>query len=99
VLRHFREHLAFASAGRVLREGTVRDEALIAHQGVRAFRNHLAWYAHGLYGAAQFRARINTLETAPAVEAATEQFFLGARVDAEAMATDQADIDYQGALG
>jgi tRNA-dihydrouridine synthase len=99
VLRHFREHLEFQSTGRVLREGTVRDEALIQTQGVRAFRNHLAWYAHGLYGASQFRARINTIDTPQAVESALEQFFLGARVDADAMASDQDDIDYQGALG
>lgn len=99
VLRHFREHLEFQSTGRVLREGAVRDDALILHQGVRSFRNHLAWYAHGLFGAAQFRARINSIDTPEAVESAVQHFFLGAKVDADAMSQDQDDIDYQGALG
>jgi nifR3 family TIM-barrel protein len=99
VLRHFREHLAFQASGRVLRDGQLRDDALIEHQGVRAFRNHLAWYAHGLYGAAQFRARINTIDTPAEVERLVEQFFLGAAVDSDAMATDQDDIDYRAALG
>jgi len=99
VLRHFREHLTFQAEGRVLREGQVRDDALIELQGVKSFRSHLAWYAHGLYGAAQFRARINTLDNRLDAERAVEQFFSGAAVDAQAMSTDQEEIDYRAALG
>jgi tRNA-dihydrouridine synthase len=99
VLRHFREHLTFQAEGRVLREGQVRDDALIEQQGVKSFRSHLAWYAHGLYGAAQFRARINTLDNRLDAERAVEQFFSGAAVDAQAMSTDQEEIDYRAALG
>jgi nifR3 family TIM-barrel protein len=99
VLRHFREHLTFQSEGRVMRDGMVRDEAQIELQGVRSFRNHLAWYAHGLYGAAQFRARINSLESRPHVEQAVEAFFAKASVDTVAMTHDQEDIDYRAALG
>src|SRR5262249_47760343 len=53
VLAHFSEHLEF-----------VGNEAA----AVRAFRKHLAWYAHGLRCAAAFRAEINELELAAQVK-------------------------------
>lgn len=98
VLRHLRAHLVFSTEGRVTRDGLAHEPARAELAGVRSFRNHLAWYAHGLHGAAQFRARINTLDTQAAVESAVEQFFLGAAVDAQA-GDEPDDIDYRAALG
>jgi tRNA-dihydrouridine synthase len=45
VLGHFRAHLAFVGE---------------PFGAVRSFRKHLAWYAHGLRGAAAFRAEVAT---------------------------------------
>jgi hypothetical protein len=39
------------------------------------------------------------LDRARDVETAVERFFLGAQVDAQAMAADQEDVDYRAALG
>lgn len=101
VLRHFREHLHFQAEARVHREQlepearAERDERM----GVHSFRSHLAWYAHGLYGASAFRGQVMKLDSARDVEAAAEAFFIGAQVDANAMAQDQEDVDYRAALG
>ena len=84
VLAHFEAHCAFVG------------EELSA---VRAFRKHLAWYAHGLRGASAFRAEINTLDRAEVVHAAVRRFFLQAETDAEAAASDDYDLDYRTALG
>jgi tRNA-dihydrouridine synthase B len=43
--------------------------------GLRLARKHVAWYSKGLPGSAEFRARINALEEAPAVEALIEAFY------------------------
>jgi tRNA-dihydrouridine synthase B len=43
--------------------------------GLRLARKHVAWYSKGLPGSAEFRARINTLDDAPAVEALIENFY------------------------
>ncbi len=43
--------------------------------GLRLARKHVAWYSKGLPGSAEFRARVNTLENAPAVEALIEGFY------------------------
>jgi tRNA-dihydrouridine synthase B len=43
--------------------------------GLRLARKHVAWYSKGLPGSAEFRARVNTLEDAPAVEALIESFY------------------------
>jgi tRNA-dihydrouridine synthase B len=43
--------------------------------GLRLARKHVAWYSKGLPGSAEFRARVNTLEDAPAVEALIEGFY------------------------
>ncbi|HYI85333.1 MAG TPA: tRNA dihydrouridine synthase DusB [Acetobacteraceae bacterium] len=43
--------------------------------GLRLARKHVAWYSKGLPGSAEFRAHINTLDDAPAVEALIENFY------------------------
>ena len=43
--------------------------------GLRLARKHVAWYSKGLPGSAEFRARVNTLDDAPAVEALIEGFY------------------------
>lgn len=98
VLRHLGEHLAFSAEGRVPRGDEAPEEGRAERMGVRSFRNHLAWYSHGLHGAAHFRARINALETRAAVEAAVKEFFLAATVDAQASG-EVDDVDYAAALG
>lgn len=42
---------------------------------VREMRKHLCWYAHGLPGAAQFRARVNRIDSRPELEEAMAEFF------------------------
>ena len=82
VLAHFRDHVAF-----------VGDEL----GAVRAFRKHLAWYAHGLRGAASFRAEVMTIDSAARVEERVKAFF--AQAETDVTATDDYDIDYRTALG
>ena len=99
VRRHLREHLQFQAEGRVRKEGApsgpLHDEVM----GVKSFRSHLAWYAHGLHGAAAFRARVNVVTRADEVEAMVEAFFRQARVDARAADTEMEEVDYRAALG
>jgi tRNA-dihydrouridine synthase B len=83
VLEHFRAHVDFVG------------DPLGA---VRSFRKHMAWYAHGLFGAAAFRAEVNALDTPGEVEAAVRRFFVSARVDLAAPEEEQ-DVDYRAALG
>jgi tRNA-dihydrouridine synthase B len=83
VLAHFRAHIAFVG------------DSLAA---VRSFRKHLAWYAHGLYGAAVFRSEVNQLDTAEAVRDAVRRFFVSAHADPHASEGEQ-DVDYRAALG
>lgn len=83
VLEHFRSHVAFVG------------DAL---GGVRSFRKPLAWYAHGLRGAAAFRAQVNQLDTPEEVESEVHRFFSQANVDASAPEEEQ-DVDYRAALG
>ncbi|MDY7232623.1 tRNA dihydrouridine synthase DusB [Hyalangium rubrum] len=83
VLEHFRAHVDFV--GDVL-------------GAVRSFRKHMAWYAHGLRGAATFRAEVNALDTPEAVEEAVRRFFASALVDLSAPEEEQ-DVDYRAALG
>ncbi len=102
VRAHFREHLVFSAEARVSREVlTPEQEVVRAEQaGVRSFRNHLAWYAHGLRGASHFRNTINTLETRESVEQALEAFFLGADAGLDAAAAgSEPELDYRTALG
>ena len=42
--------------------------------GMLEMRKHIAWYIHGMHGAAKFRERINTMEDAGAVRAALREF-------------------------
>ena len=83
VLEHLSVHMEFVG------------EPLAA---VRSFRKHLAWYAHGLYGAATFRSEVNQLDSPEAVHEAVRRFFLSAGADPQAPAEAQ-DVDYRAALG
>jgi nifR3 family TIM-barrel protein len=82
ILRHFHAHLAF-----------VGDEV----SAVRIFRKHLAWYAHGLRGAASFRAEVNQLTHAAQVEATVRTFF--SRSERDDAPPGEQDVDYRAALG
>ncbi|MFL5318620.1 MAG: tRNA dihydrouridine synthase DusB [Myxococcaceae bacterium] len=82
VLDHFRRHVEFVG------------EELAA---VRAFRKHLAWYAHGLRGASAFRNEVNQLDTAAQVEFSVRKFF--AQAETDVTSAEDYDIDYRTALG
>jgi tRNA-dihydrouridine synthase B len=43
--------------------------------GVRLGRKHVAWYSHGLRGSAGFRAQVNRLDEAAAVEMLIHEFY------------------------
>ncbi len=53
--------------------------AMLAHHGrdpgVRLARKHVAWYSKGLPGSAEFRAEVNRLDSADAVEAHILRFY------------------------
>lgn len=80
--RHFEDHLQF-----------IGDEV----GAVRSFRKHLAWYAHGLFGAATFRSEVNRLDHAEDVRRSVERFFGGARINRSNR--EEHDLDYRTALG
>ncbi len=96
VLEHFHQHLAFCGPAR----NVPPDAPAVKRElpAVSQFRKHLAWYAHGLYGASAFRNNVNRLESAKDVVEAVERFFLGANIDAAAP-TDDYEVDYRQALG
>jgi nifR3 family TIM-barrel protein len=98
VLRHLREHLVFQAEGRTRKDGGPPDPLHDEQMGVKSFRSHLAWYAHGLHGAAAFRARVNVVSRAEEVEALVHGFFRQASVDRSA-ATEMEEVDYRAALG
>jgi tRNA-dihydrouridine synthase B len=54
-------------------------EAMIEHYGrdtgLKIARKHVAWYSKGLTGSAEFRVRINTLETPELAKAAIREFY------------------------
>jgi nifR3 family TIM-barrel protein len=83
VLEHLAAHLEFVG------------EPLSA---VRSFRKHLAWYAHGLHGAARFRSEVNPLDSLEAVRDAVRRFFVSAHRDLQAPEEEQ-EVDYRAALG
>ncbi|NOK13512.1 tRNA dihydrouridine synthase DusB [Corallococcus exercitus] len=83
VLEHARSHAEFVG------------EPLSA---VRSFRRHLAWYAHGLKGAAHFRSEVNGLDSPEAVEDSVRRFFAGADTDPTAP-LEEPEVDYRAALG
>lgn len=82
VLEHLSSHVAFIA------EPTA---------AVRAFRKHLAWYAHGLFGASAFRNDINRIDSLEQVTERIHQFFAAADFDAQAK--EEYDVDYRQALG
>ena len=53
--------------------------AMLAHcgreAGMRVARKHVSWYSSGLYGSAEFRAAVNRLADADAVETLINQFY------------------------
>jgi tRNA-dihydrouridine synthase B len=53
--------------------------AMLSHHGtqpgVRLARKHVAWYSRGLPGSAEFRAAVNQVDTAQAVEALVDAFY------------------------
>ena len=67
-----------AARGRILLS---QYDAMLRHYGrvlgVRNARKHLCWYAHGLPGAAAFRARVTRLDDPAAVQAEIAAFFSG----------------------
>jgi tRNA-dihydrouridine synthase B len=83
VLEHLAAHLEFVG------------EPLTA---VRSFRKHLAWYAHGLRGAALFRSEVNLLDSVEEVRDAVRRFFLSAQEDLSGPGEEQ-EVDYRAALG
>jgi tRNA-dihydrouridine synthase B len=54
-------------------------DAMIEHYGrdtgLKIARKHVAWYSKGLTGSAEFRVRINTLETPELAKAAIREFY------------------------
>src|SRR5215475_10137729 len=80
VLDHFRAHVAFVG------------DPLAA---VRSFRKHLAWYAHGLRGAAAFRAEVNQLVQPEQVELTVRRFFQQAEADTGH--AEEQEVDYRAA--
>ncbi|MBV9756107.1 MAG: tRNA-dihydrouridine synthase, partial [Alphaproteobacteria bacterium] len=54
-------------------------DAMLAHYGhdagLRAARKHVSWYTRGLPGSAEFRARVNRLDSAPAVVRLVDAFY------------------------
>jgi nifR3 family TIM-barrel protein len=84
VLEHLAAHIDFVG------------EPLAA---VRSFRKHLAWYGHGLHGAAVFRSEVNQLDSPEEVRDAVRRFFGSAQVDPHAPLEEEQDVDYRAALG
>jgi tRNA-dihydrouridine synthase B len=82
VLLHLERHVAFMGDERA---------------AVRAFRKHLAWYAHGLRGAAAFRAEVNQLELVDQVRFCVRRFFSQAGMETDF--PGEQEIDYRMALG
>jgi tRNA-dihydrouridine synthase B len=84
VQQHFETHLQFVGS---------------ELPGVRSFRRHFGWYAHGLVGAGAFRATMNRLEDTDAVRDLVRRFFSGAAVEHTMQSVDDADVDYKTAFG
>jgi nifR3 family TIM-barrel protein len=82
VLEHFRSHVDFVGEPKA---------------AVRQFRKHLAWYGHGLRGAAAFRAEVNRLELVEQVELSVRRFF--AQAEPEGARVADPELDYRTALG
>lgn len=66
--------------------------------GIKRFRPHLMWYAHGLTNAAQFRNHATQIEELEELLHTCEHFFLGAQVDKQDSSLAQ-EFDTHYALG
>ncbi|MBI4937811.1 MAG: tRNA dihydrouridine synthase DusB [Nitrosomonadales bacterium] len=73
------EHLPVPQAGEILRVtlGHVRDlyEFYGEHTGLRVARRHISWYTKGLAGSAQFRHRLNRMDSSTEQLEAVMEFF------------------------
>jgi tRNA-dihydrouridine synthase len=101
VRRHLVEHLAFLAEGRppdINAHGQAGVDAREGH-ALRVFRKHLLWYAHGLHGAAAFRAHAARLEEKDEVLAAIDVFFGEAGPAAPHEFSAEPEFDVRGALG
>ena len=78
----------FLSSGRRVADPTLAEQKriLLAHYrsmlgaygrepGMRIARKHVSWYSHGLYGSAEFRATMNRIADADAVETLIHRFY------------------------
>ena len=79
---------AFLATGRRVADPSLAEQKriLLAHYqamlihagrdaGMRLARKHVAWYSHGLYGSAEFRAAVNRCADADAVEQLIHRFY------------------------
>jgi tRNA-dihydrouridine synthase B len=84
-----RQVAAFLNEGLRLPDPTLAEQhaillrhyrAILSHHGVntgvRMARKHIAWYSRGLPGSAEFRSRVNTVETPAEAEALMDAFYL-----------------------
>jgi len=72
-----REHLPPTGRERVemaLRHFELEAQLHGERGGLLEMRKHIAWYIHGMRGAAKFREKINTMEDANAVRASLREF-------------------------
>lgn len=67
--------------------------------GIRRFRPHLMWYAHGLAGARVFREQATKIDTLNELVEACERFYVSAQHAEAAVADAQLEFDTHGALG
>lgn len=65
-------------------------QLLGADLGIREMRKHLCWYTKGLHGGAEFRTRINHLETHREVTREIEEYFVA--IQEHAMATEEVAV-------
>ena len=83
-----RQVAAFLNEGLRLPDPTLAEQhaillrhyrAILSHHGVntgvRMARKHIAWYSRGLPGSAEFRARVNTVETPAEAQALIDAFY------------------------
>src|SRR5690606_23964361 len=66
-------------------------------KGVRRFRQHMIWYAHGIRNAAEFRRRVTVLDQLSDLQECAEEFFAQGSDD-ESMASER-EFDARTALG
>ena len=83
VQEHLQAHLDFVQDSRI---------------GIKRFRSHLMWYAHGLVGAAAFRQEVNQIDNYVQLVRHCEQFYSTAQAHSDSSAAPQS-FDVRTALG